>query len=174
MFTLHHALYIYFFTRRHPQVWQFVVGSMLPDYVYFVVLFLALIRGQILWEYIPSMSPYNMMFLMSMYPWGLKADLIGHSVVIWGVVFMVTLLPVVRRLQAFVIGWGSHLLIDGLTHGAYANYFIYPLSLYAVHSPVSYWEPEYFATEFRVVNWTIMALLAGWLIFKWWQKKYTK
>lgn len=174
MFTWQHAIYIYFFTRRHYQVWQFVIGSMLPDYVYFYMLLMAFIRGQVHLGDALSLGPYTLMSLMAMYPAAVKIDLIGHSVVVWGVAFILTMLPVVNRLQAFVIGWGSHILIDGLTHGAYANYFLYPLSLFAVHSPVSYWEPGYFAREFKIVNGTLLVLITSWLIYKRWQKKQMK
>lgn len=174
MFTLHHGLWIYFFTRRHAQVWQFVAGSMLPDYVYFLMIGLMLIRGQLNFTEITSLSPQVMMFFLPMYPWVVKTDLIGHSVVVWGAAFILTLLPVVNRLQAFVVGWGTHLLFDAFTHGAYANLFLYPLSLYAVHSPVSFWEPAYFAREFNIVNSALMALMAGYILYKWLSKKYRK
>lgn len=171
MFTLHHGLWIYFITRRHKQVWQFVFGSMIPDYVYFLVVLYALKQGQLELSAIITLNPYVLMGMIPMYSWAVKADLIGHSVVAWGVVFLITLLPVLNRLQAIVIGWGSHLLLDGLTHGAYANYFLYPLSLYAVHSPVSYWEPNYLAKEFKIVNSILLSLITIYLVYKWRYKK---
>lgn len=174
MFTLHHGLWIYFLTRRHAQVWQFVAGSMLPDYVYFLMVGLMLIRGQLNFSELISLSPQIMMFFLPMYPWVVKIDLIGHSVVIWGSVFILTLLPGVSRLQAFVVGWGTHLLFDALTHGAYANPFLYPLSLYAVHSPVSFWEPAYLAREFNIVNNALMVLMALYILYEWLRKKYRR
>jgi hypothetical protein len=174
MFTFHHGLWIYFLTRRHAQVWQFVIGSMLPDYVYFIMLILALVRGQIEFSNILSLNPHFLLGILPLYPWAVKADLFGHSVVVWGAFFVIFLIPGLNRLQAFMIGWGSHLFIDGLTHGAYANYYLYPLSLFAVHSPVSYWEPEYLAREFKMVNGVIMSLIIVYLISKWWRKRQVK
>ena len=171
MFTLHHGFWIYFFTRRHPQVWQFVVGSMLPDYVYLVLLGFLLFTREIGWQEVVSLSPTTFMTYIPLYPWAMRVDLIGHSVVIWGGAFVLSLLPIFNRLQAFIVGWGSHLLIDGLTHAAYASFYLYPLSMAAVHSPVSYWEPSYFAREFKLVNGILMGLAALYLLYHWWKKR---
>ncbi|MDD4602154.1 hypothetical protein SDC9_13976 [bioreactor metagenome] len=171
MFTFHHGLWLFFLSRRHAQVWQFVIGSMFPDYVYFVMIIIALFRGQIELSNLISLNPQVLLGIMPLYPWAVKADLLGHSVVVWGVFLVLALLPAFNRLQAFIIGWGSHLLIDGLTHGAYANYYLYPLSMDAVHSPVSYWEAEFFAREFKIVNGTLMVLIIVYLIYERWRKK---
>ncbi len=175
MFTLHHGFWIYFFSRRHRQVWQFVAGSMLPDYIYFILLAIMLIRGQLHVNDLVELSPGTMMTFLPMYPRATQIDLIGHSVVVWSIALILSLLPWVKQFQAFVIGWGTHLLIDGLTHSAYANFYLYPLSLAAVHSPVSYWEPQYFAAEYKMVNNTLMAAVAIYLIYKWlerwWKEK---
>lgn len=174
MFTFHHGFWLYFFTRRHPQVWQFVIGSMLPDYIYFVLLGYLLVQGQLALTDVLELSPGAFMGYIPVYPWAMYGDLLGHSVVVWGAAFMLTLLPSANRLQAFTVGWGSHLLIDGLTHAAHANFYLYPLSLLSVHSPVSYWEPEYFAREFRLVNGISLALAAAYLLYCWWRKRKQK
>jgi len=171
MFTLHHGFWMYFFSRRHQQVWQFVIGSMLPDYVYFVLLAMFIARGQVQWREILRLSPTTFMTYLPQHPWAAQVDLAGHSVVFWGLALLLSLLPMFCRFQAFVIGWGSHIFVDGLTHSAHANFFLYPLSLAAVHSPVSYWEPEYFAREFRLVNGTLMGIVAVYLLYCWWKKR---
>ncbi|MDT8902745.1 hypothetical protein [Anaeroselena agilis] len=171
MFTLHHGFWIYFFSRRHPQVWHFVVGSMLPDYVYVLLMAVLLTRGEFGWRELLRLSPTTFMTYLPQYPWAMHIDLAGHSAVFWGAAFALALLPPFRRAQAFVVGWGTHLLIDGLTHGAHANLFLYPLSLLAAHSPVSYWEPSFFAHEFKLVNGTLMGLAAAYLIYHWWKKR---
>jgi len=170
MQTLHHGFWIYFFTRQHPQVWHFVVGAMLPDYVYVVLLFTLLAQGQLHWSELITMSPATFMAYLPLYPWAIHIDLIGHSIVVWGAAFIFSLWPLFSKGQAFVVGWGTHLLLDGLTHAAYANFYLYPISMFAVHSPVSYWEPAYFAREFKLVNGTLMALVAIYLVYHWWLK----
>jgi hypothetical protein len=171
MFTWHHGFWLYFFSRRHPRVGQFVVGSMLPDYVYFVLVGVMLVKGELHWHELTLLSPTTFMTYLPQYPWAVHLDLAGHSVVIWAAAFGLSLLPAFNHLQAFTVGWGTHLLIDGITHAAYANLYLYPLSLLVVHSPVSYWEPEYFAREFRLVNGSLMGVVAIYLIFHWWKKR---
>lgn len=171
MFTLHHGFWLYFFTRRHPQVWQFVVGSMLPDYIYGVLLGLLVLKGELGWQELLRLSPTTFMTYLPQYPWAMEIDLSGHSVVFWAAAFLLVQAPALSRAQAFVVGWGTHLFLDGLTHAAHANFYLYPLSLLAVHSPVSYWEPGYFAREFKLVNGTLMGLTAAYLVYHWWKAR---
>lgn len=171
MFTWHHGFWLYFFTRRHPRVWQFVAGSMLPDYIYVVTVVIMLLRSQVSWSDLLHMNPTIMMSLLPMYPWAVEIDLIGHSIVVWAFAFILTLLPAMKGLRAFVIGWGTHLLIDSLTHAAYANYLFYPISLISVHSPVSYWEPQFFANEFKWANRIGMIMAVLYMSYEWWKNK---
>ncbi len=171
MFTLHHGFWIYFFTRKQAKVWQYVLGSMLPDYVYVGLIVALLYNRQIQWNELTDIDPTMMMSLLPLYPWVVKIDLFFHSVVIWGIGLALTFLPVLRYAQAFVIGWGTHILIDSLTHAAHANFYLYPLSMAAVHSPVSYWEMQYFSREFKWVNYGLMSLVALYLIYQWWKTK---
>lgn len=171
MFTLHHGFWIYFIMRKHPKVWQFVIGSMLPDYVYAGLIAVMLYKGQLGWREIMAINPTIMMSYIPLYPWVVKLDLIGHSVVIWACGLLMTFFPVFNRFFALVIGWGTHLLLDAFTHAAYANYYLYPLSMAAVHSPVSYWEQQYFAREFKWLNGSLMSLAVVYLIYQWWKTK---
>lgn len=171
MFTLHHGLWLYFFSRRHPRVWHFVAGSMFPDYIYIVLIGVLLAKGQLGVRDMAGLSPTMFMTYLPQYPWALHVDLVGHSAVFWGASLGMTLLTAFRKARAFVVGWGSHILLDGLTHAAHANLFLYPLSPLAAHSPVSYWEPAFFAREFRLVNGTLMGLMAAYLLYHWWKKR---
>lgn len=171
MFTWQHGFWIYFFTRRHPGVWQFVIGSMLPDYVYVVLVGVLLAKGELDLRELTLLSPTTFMTYLPQYPWAVQLDLAGHSVVFWAAAFGLTLLPRLHHFQAFTVGWGSHLFIDGITHAAHANFYLYPLTLLAAHSPVSYWEPAYFAREFKLVNGSLMGLVAIYLIYHWWKKR---
>lgn len=171
MFTFHHGFWLYFFSRRHPRVWHFVAGSMLPDYIYIVLIGLLVAKGELGVRDVAALSPTTFMTYLPQYPWALHIDLAGHSAVFWGAALALTLVPMLHYTRAFVVGWGTHILLDGLTHAAHANLFLYPLSLAAVHSPVSYWEPTFFAREFKLVNGTLMAVTAAYLIFHWWKKR---
>lgn len=167
MYTFHHGFWLYFFSRNHPRMWQFVVGSMLPDYVYFVLLGILVLTRTISVTELASLSPTSFMAYLPRFPWAVRLDLAGHSVIVWGLAFGLTLLPAFNKAQAFVVGWGTHLLIDGLTHAAHTNFFLYPLSMLTVHSPVSYWEAEYMAEEFQMVNKVLMFIAVLYLFCHW-------
>lgn len=171
MYTWQHGFWIYFFLRSHPQVWQFVAGSMAPDYVYLVLLGILLIEGKLAPAEVLSISPYAMMVHISLRPWVIAIDLIGHSAVIWAGFLLSSLLPPLRWMRAFVVGWGTHILLDAFTHGAYANYWLYPFSMHTVIGPVSFWETSFHAREFRLVNGALMIMATVYLV---WQKFKTK
>ncbi len=171
MYTLHHGFWIYFFTRHHPKVWQFVFGSMLPDYIYVFLVGTLLVKGYITWTELGSISPGVLMSLVAIFPWVIKIDLIGHSVIIWVVFFILSFLPGIKNFQSFIIGWGTHLLIDAFTHGAYSNFYLYPLASYTIESPVSYWEPNYWFREFRLINAIFMTAAAIYMACEWWKKR---
>ncbi|BBB91314.1 MAG TPA: zinc dependent phospholipase C family protein [Methylomusa anaerophila] len=172
MFTVHHGFWIYFFTRNHPRVWHFVFGSMFPDYVYVILIAMVMVQGLLNWHELISLTPEMLMGLVALHPWAARIDLIGHSVVIWLIVMIACLLlPGIKQFKAFVVGWGSHLFIDAITHGAYSNFFLYPLSHLTVESPVSYWEPDHWVHEYKLVNTSLMAIAMAYLIFEWWQKR---
>lgn len=171
MFTFHHGFWLYFVSRGHYQVWQFVLGSMLPDYVYFIMLGIMVGEGRIGLSEIPNLDPLRFGGLVVMYPWVVISDLVLHSVVWWAVAFVAVLLPMLRTYQAFVTGWGTHLLVDTFTHGAEANYYLYPLSSDRVHGFVSYWEPAYFAREYNIVHTALLVWAISYLLVRWLRKK---
>ena len=171
MHTLHHGFWIYFFARHHPQVWQFVLGSMLPDYIYVVLLFIIMANGYVTWSELGNLSPKVLMGFVAQFPWVVKIDLIGHSVPIWFGCLMLSLLPGIKHIQSFIIGWGTHLLLDAFTHGAYSNFYLYPIAPYTVESPVSYWEYNYCFREFGYVNTGLMTVVAIYLVYEWWKKR---
>jgi hypothetical protein len=170
MYTLHHGFWIYFFTRHHPQVWQFVFGAMLPDYIYVVLVGLLLYKGYITFSELESVSPEVLMSLVSIFPWVVRVDLIGHSVLVWAGTLLVSFFPGIKRIQPLIVGWGTHLLIDAFTHGLYANFYLFPLGANTVESPISYWEYTHWAQEYKLVNNVLMTMVAGYLIWEWWKK----
>lgn len=121
-----------------------------------------------------ELSPEKFGSYIPFFPWVQQADLVLHSVVYWGLSFIVVLLPWFNRWQAFIVGWGTHLLVDTFTHGAIANFYLYPLSMEQVHGPMSYWEPEYYAHEYSVVHTALLAAAIIYLVTGWLKKKYIK
>lgn len=174
MFTLHHGFWMFLISRGHYQMWQFVLGSMLPDYEYFLMLGLMILQDKLgIWQAL-ELSPEQFGSFIPLFPWVQQADLILHSVIYWGLAFIIVLLPWFNQGQAFVVGWGTHLLVDTFTHGAIANFYLYPLSMEQVRGPVSYWEPEYYAHEYRIVHTTLLAAAIIYVVVSWLKKKYIK
>src|SRR5262249_33673191 len=54
-------------------------------------------------------------------------------------------------LAAFIAGWGSHVVIDMLTHRSDGYPIFWPLSAYRFPTPVSYWERGYQGRAFSLV-----------------------
>jgi hypothetical protein len=171
MYTLHHGFWIYFITRHHPKVWQFVIGSMLPDYIYVILAITLLLKGYVTLPELGGVNPGLLMSLVAIFPWVVKVDLIGHSVPVWFAAQLLSLLPGIKKLRFFIIGWGSHLFIDALTHGVYSNFYLYPLAYDTVESPVSYWEHSHWSREFGFINMAAMAAAALYMLAEWWQKR---
>lgn len=171
MHTLHHGFWIYFFTRHHPKVWQFVIGAMLPDYIYVVLICVLLFKGYVTWPELGSLNPGVLMSLVPLFPWVVKIDLMGHSVPIWGIALVASFFPGIKKYQAFIIGWGTHLLIDAFTHGAYSNFYLYPLGAYTVESSISYWEQNHWSQEYRIINAGLMATAAIYMFWEWWKRR---
>jgi hypothetical protein len=144
---------------------------MLPDYIYVIAVAMMLLRDQLSWMDLLNLNPKMMMSLLPMYPWAVKIDLIGHSIVIWSIVLLLTLLEKMKGLRALIIGWGTHLLMDSLTHAVYANYLLYPLSLFGVHSPISYWEHQFFVSEFKWINSIGITMAILFLVYEQWRER---
>lgn len=171
MYTLHHGFWIYFFTRHHPKRWQFVFGAMLPDYIYVVLVAWLLFKGYISFSELSGLGPSILMSLTPLFPWAVKLDLIGHSVVVWFVVLLVSFLPGMRGVQPLTLGWGTHLLIDAFTHGAFSNFYLFPLGEGTIEGPVSYWESDYWVHEYRLINTGLMTVAALYLVWQWWKNR---
>ena len=144
---------------------------MLPDYIYVVLLGLLLHKGYVTWPELGSLSPGVMMSLVPLFPWVVKIDLLGHSVIIWFSALVMSFFPGIKDFQAFIIGWGTHLLVDAFTHGAYSNFYLFPLAANTVESPVSYWEHNYWFREYRLINAGLMAIVGIYLVWEWWKSR---
>jgi membrane-bound metal-dependent hydrolase YbcI (DUF457 family) len=140
-----HAFFAWYPFRRRPWVWPLVAGAILPDLPYCVLFVAAAVeRGPraftdlALWR---SIWGHHMVVgLHSFLPWG-AAMLLLISTRGW------------RRspgVSAFLAGWGSHVVIDMLTHRSDGYPIFWPLSVYRFPTPVSYWESAYHGRAFAL------------------------
>jgi hypothetical protein len=141
-----HAFFAWYPFRRRPWVWPLVGGAILPDLPYCVFFVAAAVeRGPrafadlALWRSI----------------WGNPVVLGLHSFLPWGVALLLLISTRAWRrspaLAAFVAGWGSHVVIDMLTHRSDGYPIFWPLSAYRFPTPVSYWERAYHGRAFSLV-----------------------
>lgn len=172
MNTVEHGFWVYFITRKHHRVWQYVFGAMFPDLIYFVGFLYLLTAGQIpLHAYTFWNNPAVGISFMRSLPWVGFIEFAAHSAVVWLVVYAASFVPVIRNSRAFILGWGSHLLIDALTHVEYAPYFLYPLSWVQFPIGVSYWDNRYHSTEFQWVQSILTGLAILYLIYEYYARR---
>ena len=141
-----HAFWAWHPFRRRPWVGPLVAGAILPDLPYCVFFATAAVeRGPRAFVDIALWRSF----------WGHPLVVGLHSFLPWGVAMMLLLLTRTGRrspaLIAFVAGWGSHVVIDMLTHRSDGYPIFWPLSDYRFLTPVSYWERAYHGRAFSLV-----------------------
>jgi hypothetical protein len=140
-----HAFWAWYPFRRRPWVGPLVVGALLPDLPYCVFFVAAAVeRG--------PRAVVDLALWRSL--WGHPVVVALHSFVPWGIAMLLVIsIRAGRRspaLAAFVAGWGSHVVIDMLTHRSDGYPIFWPLSDYRFPTPVSWWEPAYHGRAFSL------------------------
>ncbi len=69
-----------------------------------------------------------------------------------------------KWLLAFLVGWAGHVLADALTHAEDARPILWPISVWRLRSPISYWDRSRHARTFTMVEHGILLLLVAWAI----------
>jgi membrane-bound metal-dependent hydrolase YbcI (DUF457 family) len=141
-----HAFWPWYPFRRRPWVWLLVAGAILPDAPYLGFFAVAAVRH----------GPQALTDLdLWHFVWEHPVVVALHSFLPWGAAMLLLLSTRARQrspgLVAFVAGWGSHVVIDMLTHRSDGYPIFWPLSDYRFPTPVSYWEPAYHGVGFSVV-----------------------
>ncbi|KUP08496.1 hypothetical protein Q75_02415 [Bacillus coahuilensis p1.1.43] len=181
MNTPDHGFWTYFlFRKRKGLVKFFVLGSLLPDVVYYVMfIYLGLTTG-LLFDGNALSGPfpfYELTMMMFNHPVVLVLRQGGHSLVVWLTVFLFTLLVTRLRLtpwMAFVYGWLGHVVTDFLTHVSDAIPIFYPLSHTVIPGIVSYWEPQYYGHEFSIINGLLIVAAILYLLLDWSKSRRVK
>jgi hypothetical protein len=114
-------------------------------------------------------------FLDAAYESGLFAEtgLFFHSTIPVGI--LLALHFVLRRLGRrhgggvllwFLLGWLGHVLADFFTHAEDARPLFWPLSSWLWQSPVSYWNPDRYGSEFFFAEHALILLGVLWIVFQ--------
>lgn len=165
MITPAHAFFNWAALRRWLPPWWVVAGSVLPDIPAFAAFFYLLIQhgfgsgggsffGFIMANGNPNRQPGFMQasFLLNALP---LYALVGLFVLVWRR----------RWLVALWAGWGLHVLEDFLTHVTDAYAPLYPfLPEWTPRGVVSYWDPQYGAGSFGLLQLAAAALVLAWLV----------
>lgn len=146
-----------------------VTGSVLPDLPSFAATGY-FVGTRFLWDGWSAMHSEEM--LDAIYftgPFGRTGSIL-HSAVPAGLLLILYELPGLRRrdtrrvLLWLLLGWFGHAIADFLTHADDARPLFWPISEWTWASPVSYYNPLYYGSEFRLAEHGLMLLILLWLL----------
>ncbi|MDP4549920.1 DUF4184 family protein [Alkalihalobacillus macyae] len=160
MNTLHHAFWSYFFFRKKKRqtVKYIVIGGIAPDIIYYVMFLYLLVERSIQKLIDPAVQLSMHYFIHGLFEHPVVDILrkLGHSIVIWAIAFIV--LMMIHRgfkltpLSGFIWGWFLHVVVDFFTHVSDAVPIFYPVYNAVIPGVVSYWNSDYFGTEFSITH----------------------
>ena len=147
-----HAFWAWYPCRRRSWVGWFVLGAIVPDLPYVLMFAAASLRAGP--GIVTDLALWDAL-------WRNPVVSALHSFVPWGVVLLGTVVlrqaryprlgPIAERSIALVLGWGSHVVLDMLTHRSDGYPIFWPLSAYRFPTPISYWEPAFHGVAFSLI-----------------------
>nr|WP_277753249.1 zinc dependent phospholipase C family protein [Metabacillus mangrovi] len=151
----------------------FVIGSMAPDFVYFIMFFYLLLKNLLMNWFGLEKAAFSLRGAVH----GLFDEPVtivlrqgGHSLFIWTVAFIIIAIGSrtlwVNGWLAFCYGWLGHILIDLLTHVQDAVPVFYPVSDLIFRGPVSYYDRDFFGREFSMINSVLIAAAILYLLIE--------
>ncbi len=160
MNTLHHAFWSYFFFRKKKRqtVKYIVFGGIAPDIIYYVMFLYLLVERSIQKRMNPDSEWSMHYFVHGLFEHPVVEVLrkLGHSIVIWVIAFIILMILhrgfTLTPLSGFIWGWFLHVVVDFLTHVSDAVPIFYPLYNAVIPGIVSYWNPQYYGTEFGITH----------------------
>lgn len=170
MITPAHAFFNWAALRKWLPPWWVVAGSVLPDIPAFAAFFYLLIengfgsRGG-------SMDGF-FGFVMAngnpnRQPGFMQASFLLNALPLYALAGLIVLARRRRWLVALWAGWGLHILEDFLTHVTDAYAPLYPFfSDWRPRGIVSYWDPQYGAQTFGLLQFVAAGLILLWLAVK--------
>lgn len=168
MITPAHAFFNWAVLGRWLPPWWVVAGSVLPDVPAFAAFFYLLAT-----EGLAGGSGGFFGFVMAngnpnRQPGFMQASFLLNALPLYALAGLAVLLWRGRRwLVALWAGWGLHVLADFLTHVTDAYAPLYPfLSEWRPRGVVSYWDPQYGAGAFGLLQLAAAALVLAWLVIQ--------
>lgn len=134
------------------------LGALLPDVSLYLMAGVSLFILQI-----PSQRVFDQLYFSDAWQQVFAVD---NSFLLWGFVFGVALWRKIPWLIALTASGLLHLGFDFLLHNQDARMNFWPLSTWKFHSPVSYWQPEYYGAIVAPIEKAMSALLGVYLLVR--------
>ena len=150
-----------------------VLGSVLPDLPVGVLMVLALLEE-------PDMDAAMVIMDRAFYssPLWIALHNTPHSFAAMGALSLFAYLFVQRRWGRWLLWYAAgatlHITIDIFTHATDGPMFLYPLNDFRFESPVSYWDPAYYGQLFAALEYSLDAVLLGYLGISFWRSRRPK
>jgi hypothetical protein len=168
MVTPAHAFFNWAILRKWFRPWWVVAGSVLPDVPPFVAFFYLLAQkginppstGSFFGFVMANGNPNNL-------PGFMEARFLLNALPLYALVGIVVFFWRRDWLLALWAGWGLHIVEDFLTHVEDAYAPLYPFfPEWRPRGIVSYWDPQYGAGTFQVIQYSAAGLILAWIVGK--------
>ncbi len=168
MVTPAHAFFNWAILRKWFRPWWVVAGSVLPDVPPFVAFFYLLVAkgfpdssgGGFFGFVMANGNPNNQ-------PGFLEARFLLNALPLYALVGVVVFFWRREWLTSLWAGWGLHVVEDFLTHVEDAYAPLYPFFRgWRPRGVVSYWDPQYGAQAFQLIQLAAFALIVAWIVGK--------
>lgn len=148
---------------RRPNLWSFLVGSVLPDLPLLVLSSFTMLTSSS-WK-VGMQEMHKNYFANPV--WIILHNFL-HSFVILGVIGLISLFPQnnywKQQIWWFTAGALLHTFIDIFTHSGDGPLFLFPLSwTIRFNSPISYWDPAHFGKPFTLFEYGLDGLILVYL-----------
>ncbi len=127
------------------------LGSIMPDlpmFLFFAIYTFLGVSQNVIWGELFFRSDWQALFN------------IFNSIPLFLIVVLIALLIKNKSVFVFAIANLMHFFVDMLLHQEDGRAHFFPLSEYKFHSPISYWNPEYFGGFFSVFETLLILILS--------------
>ena len=164
MDTVWHAFWAYMLFRKKPYASLAVIGSILPDFATLLLLGVHFLTQGFAWKTLEISHPVIQ---------SLTYNYITHSMVVIVVLALLSALFWKKILPIFY-GMGLHALMDYATHHGDNALPFYPLSMWKIVSPISFWETAHHSIPLMIVNTLLVCIALVYLIKTMKEKEHTR
>ncbi|MGQ0563841.1 MAG: cobalamin biosynthesis protein CobQ [Gemmobacter sp.] len=135
-----------------------LAGRLVPDMPMFAMIFWAtLVVG------VPEQEVFGTLYFSENWQAVFAVD---HGLLVWGGLLGLAIWRRHTILRAVAGAGLLHALADFLTHNDDARRQFWPVSDWVFRSPVSYWDRQFYGSQFAVFEFALVLLLTAWLCWR--------